>query len=178
MKTFFCFFLFIFHSIPRNPTPIPRIPTLIPHIPTLILHIPTLIPCIPNLIPCIPTLIPHIPPRLCLRRRFPPQGLHRGILNSSCVLILLIHTKHKYKEMKSWTNPRPHFLEGELIHLVDKKNSYPDSSHSPHSQHSHPHFPHSHPDSPRSYSDFRRSHHFPHSVSRFPISAFTGSLSN
>ena len=23
--------------------------------------------------------------------------------------------------MKSWTNPRPHVLEGELIHLVDKK---------------------------------------------------------
>ena len=22
--------------------------------------------------------------------------------------------------MKSWTDPRPHFLQGELIHLVDK----------------------------------------------------------
>ena len=42
---------------------------------------------------------------LCLRRRFPPLGLHREILNSSCVLILLIHTKHKYKKMKSWTDP-------------------------------------------------------------------------
>ena len=31
--------------------------------------------------------------------------LHMGILNCSCVLILLIHTKHKYKKMKSWTDP-------------------------------------------------------------------------
>ena len=47
--------------------------------------------------------------RLCLRRRFPPLGLHRGILNSSYVLILLIHTKHKYKYMKSWTYPMSSF---------------------------------------------------------------------
>ena len=40
----------------------------------------------------------------CLRR-FPPLGLHRGILNSSCLLILLIHTKHKYNKMKSCTDP-------------------------------------------------------------------------
>ena len=26
-------------------------------------------------------------------------------MNSSCVLILLIHTKHKYKNLKSWTDP-------------------------------------------------------------------------
>ena len=42
---------------------------------------------------------------ICLKRRFPSLELHRGILNSSCVLILLIHTKNKYKKMKSWTDP-------------------------------------------------------------------------
>ena len=47
--------------------------------------------------------------RLCLRRRFPSLGLHRGILNSSSVLIFLIHTKHKYMKMKSWTNPTSSF---------------------------------------------------------------------
>ena len=36
--------------------------------------------------------------QLCLRR-FPPLELHKGILNSSCLLILLIHTKHKYNQM-------------------------------------------------------------------------------
>ena len=42
--------------------------------------------------------------RLCLRKRFLPLGLHRGILNSSYILILLIHTKHKDNKMKSWTD--------------------------------------------------------------------------
>ena len=47
--------------------------------------------------------------RLCLSRRFPSLGLHRGILKSSCLLILLIHTKHKYNKMKSWTDPTSSF---------------------------------------------------------------------
>ena len=45
----------------------------------------------------------------CLRRMSPPLGLNRGILNSSSVLILLIHTKHRYKNMKSWTDPSSSF---------------------------------------------------------------------
>ena len=44
-----------------------------------------------------------------LRRRLPPPGLHRGILNSSCILILPIDTKHKYKNMKSWTDATSSF---------------------------------------------------------------------
>ena len=39
---------------------------------------------------------------LCLRR-FPPLGLHKGILNSPCFLILLIHPKHRNNKMKSST---------------------------------------------------------------------------
>ena len=41
-------------------------------------------------------------------RRFPPLGLHKGILNYPCHLILLIHTKDKDNKMKIlyW----PHFL--------------------------------------------------------------------
>ena len=41
---------------------------------------------------------------LCLRR-VSPLGLHKGILNSLCFLILLIHTKHENNKMKSWTDP-------------------------------------------------------------------------
>ena len=41
---------------------------------------------------------------LCLRR-FSPLGSHKEILNSPCLLILLIHTKHKNKRMNSWTDP-------------------------------------------------------------------------
>ena len=48
--------------------------------------------------------------------------LHREILNSSCVLILLIHIKHKYKKMKSWTDLTSSF-QGDLIHLVEKAKS-------------------------------------------------------
>ena len=61
-------------------------------------------------------------------------------------------------------------------------HSRPDSPHSRHSPHSHPDSPHSHldssrshPDSPRSHPDSPCSHHSPHSVSRFPIPAFTDS---
>ena len=57
---------------------------------------------------------------LCLRRRFPPLGLRRGILNSSCVLILLIHKNTNIRRWNVGLTPRPHFLEGQLIHLVDK----------------------------------------------------------
>ena len=34
----------------------------------------------------------------CLRRSFPSLGLHKGILDSPCFLILLIYTKHKPKD--------------------------------------------------------------------------------
>ena len=57
---------------------------------------------------------------LCLRRRFPPLGLHRGVLNSSYVLILLIHTKHKYKNMKAWTDPTSSF-PWRRIHSLGRK---------------------------------------------------------
>ena len=40
---------------------------------------------------------------LCLRK-FPPLGLHKRIMNFPCLLILLIHTKHKNNKMKSWTD--------------------------------------------------------------------------
>ena len=39
----------------------------------------------------------------CLRR-FTPLELHKGILNSFCLLILLIHTKHKHNKMQTWTD--------------------------------------------------------------------------
>ena len=56
--------------------------------------------------------------QLCLR--FP----HKGILNSSCLLILLIHTKHKYNTVrcKLGLTPRSHFLE-ELIHWAGNAKS-------------------------------------------------------
>ena len=56
--------------------------------------------------------------RLCLRR-FLPLGLHKGILNSPCLLILLIHAKHKTIRWCLGLTPCLHFLEGELIHMVD-----------------------------------------------------------
>ena len=58
---------------------------------------------------------------LCLRR-FPPLRLHKGILNSLCFLILLIHTKHKNIEVKYWTDPTYSFLLISLILInwVDK----------------------------------------------------------
>ena len=37
--------------------------------------------------------------------RFPPLGLHKGFLNSLCLLILLIHIKHKSNKMKFCTEP-------------------------------------------------------------------------
>ena len=45
---------------------------------------------------------------LCLWR-FPPLCLHKEILNSPCLLILLIHTKHRNKKMNSWTDPTSSF---------------------------------------------------------------------
>ena len=128
---------------------------------------------------------------LCLKR-FPPLWLHRRFLNSSCVLIVLIHIKHKYKKMmKSWTDPMSSLAEAINTKTITKH--YPDSphsnSHSPHSHpyspHSHPnsphsrpdspHFQHSHPHSPRSHHHSSRSHYSPHSVPRFPIATFTDS---
>ena len=37
--------------------------------------------------------------------RFPPLGLHKGFLNSLCLLILLIHIKHKSNKMTFCTEP-------------------------------------------------------------------------
>ena len=44
----------------------------------------------------------------CLRS-FSPLCLHKEILNSPCLLIILIHTKHKSNKMKSWTDPMSSF---------------------------------------------------------------------
>ena len=38
-----------------------------------------------------------------LRKSFPPLGLHKGILDSLCLLFLLIHVEHK-NLIKSWTD--------------------------------------------------------------------------
>ena len=43
-----------------------------------------------------------------LREVFPPLGLYKGILGSSYLLILLIHTKNK--NIKSLTHPNSKFL--------------------------------------------------------------------
>ena len=40
-----------------------------------------------------------------LRRNFPPLGLYKGTLDSHCLLILLIYTKHNNNKMKSWAHP-------------------------------------------------------------------------
>ena len=55
-----------------------------------------------------------------LRRRFLSLQLHKRILNSPCLLIILIHTKHKTIRWNLGLTPRLHSLEGEFIHLVDK----------------------------------------------------------
>ena len=47
-------------------------------------------------------------------------GLHRKILNSSCSLFLLIHTKYKHNKMKSWTDLTPSFPWRRLIRLTEK----------------------------------------------------------
>ena len=56
----------------------------------------------------------------CLRRKFPPLGYHKRILNSPYLLVLLIHTKHKTIRWNLGLNSRLHSLEGEFIHWVDK----------------------------------------------------------
>ena len=56
---------------------------------------------------------------LTINTRFPPLGLHKRIVNSPCV-ILFTHTKHKTIRWNLGLTPRLHFLEGELIHWVDK----------------------------------------------------------
>ena len=59
--------------------------------------------------------------RLCLRRKFPLMGLHRGILNSCCLLILPWFTPNT--STIRWNlglTSHPHFLEEEPIHLVYK----------------------------------------------------------
>ena len=53
-------------------------------------------------------------------RRSPLLGLRKRILNSPCLLILLIHTKHKTIRWCLGLSPCLHSLEGELIHLVHK----------------------------------------------------------
>ena len=63
--------------------------------------------------------------RLCLMRRFPPLALHKRILNSPCLHILLIHTKHKTIRWNLELTPRLHSLEEDLIHWVgNAKNAW------------------------------------------------------
>ena len=52
--------------------------------------------------------------------RSPPLGLHKRTLNSLCLLILLIHTKHKNNKMKSCTDLMSSFPLSRFIHWVDK----------------------------------------------------------
>ena len=85
---------------------------------------------------------------------------------------VLIHQFHSYTKILT------------LMSFIPSPNSPHSHCYSPHS---HPYFPnshpdsqHSHPDSPHSHHshpDSSHSHHSPHSVPRFPIPAFTGSLS-
>ena len=56
--------------------------------------------------------------QLCLR--FTPLGLYNRILNSPCLLVLLIHTKQKTIRWNFGLTSRFYSLEGELIHRVDK----------------------------------------------------------
>ena len=56
--------------------------------------------------------------RLCLRGS--PLGLLKSILNSPCLLILLIHTEHKTIRWNLGLTARLYYLEGELVHWVDK----------------------------------------------------------
>ena len=124
----------------------------------------------------------------CLRRRFSPLGLYRWVLNSSYVLIFLIHTKHKYKNMKSWTEPTYSFRWRRTHELgrQDKKrvtNSWaaahkswmvkyfpraPEFSRSNKHEDSHkesPWFPHSNPDSPHFLNSL---HSHPYSLHSHP----------
>ena len=56
----------------------------------------------------------HSVPQL-VNKSFPPLML--GTLDSSCLLILLIYTKHKDSKVKTWTDPTSSFL----IHWVEKR---------------------------------------------------------
>ena len=129
---------------------------------------------------------------LCLRKRFPPLWLHKEILNSSCVLILLIHTKHKYKNIKSWTDPTSSFPWRRTYPLGRKgKKCVTNSRAAAHKSwmvkcspsrsgilaeaintkiltKNYPDFPHSYPDSVYSHRD---SPHSPHSQHSHPISS-------
>ena len=58
---------------------------------------------------------------LCLRRRFPRSALHRGILNSPSLLILLIHTKHKCNKIYSWTETKCN----KIYPWTETKSSFP-----------------------------------------------------
>ena len=40
-----------------------------------------------------------------LRKKFPPLGLHKGILDSSCLLILLISTKQQGNTLEKHQEP-------------------------------------------------------------------------
>ena len=54
------------------------------------------------------------------------EGVSTTGFNSHCLLILLIHTKHKTIKWCLRMTPRLHLLEGALIHWVDKaKNMWP-----------------------------------------------------
>ena len=88
-----------------------------------------------------PVLHPHTPHLQHLRLDLHLESGRKSILNanlpegkvcttgvnSPCLLILLIQTKHKRNKMISWTNNQDgilisclHSLEGELIHWVGK----------------------------------------------------------
>ena len=129
---------------------------------------------------------------LCLGKRFPPLWLHWGILNSSCVLILLIHTKHKYKNMKSWTDPtssfpwrRTHPLDRQGKKLVtnsrvaahkswmvkcspSRSGILAEAINTKILTKNDPDFPHSYPDSLHSHPDSPHSPHSQHSHSFSP----------
>ena len=57
---------------------------------------------------------------LAINTRSPPVRLQKRILNSPCLLNLFTHTKHKTIRWNLGPTTRLHFLEGELIHWIDK----------------------------------------------------------
>ena len=61
---------------------------------------------------------------------FPSLGLHKGILDSLCLLILLIYTKQNQK-MKSWTDPESLFHFPETVQVYSNPTSIAQSSINP-----------------------------------------------
>ena len=54
----------------------------------------------------------------------PPLGLHKGILNSLYLLILLIHTKHKNNKMKSCADPISTLVHRGILQISFSPSSY------------------------------------------------------